>query len=85
MQNIFLMPVYQPEPYCPVVNVARKAGEWNNARFSLNLINPQMQRMTKRLGFNDFYEMVEAYFLESKLPHCDIQGNLELLCNVLLC
>ena len=83
MENIYLMPVYQPEPYCPVVKVENKSNGYNNVRFSLNLINPQMQRMTRQLGFNDFNEMVEAYNLETRLSHRDIQGNLELLCDIL--
>lgn len=83
MKNIFLMPVYQPEPYCPVLKVEQKHNGYNNVRFSLNLLNPQMQRMTRQLGFNDFSEMVDACCVQTRLPQRDIQGNLELLCDIL--
>ncbi|HEX3048576.1 MAG TPA: hypothetical protein VHY08_27755 [Bacillota bacterium] len=83
MENVYLMPVYRSEPYCPVINVETKRNGCNNIRFSLNLLNPQMQRMTHQLGFNDFTEMVEDFYVKTSLSRRDIQGNLELLCDIL--
>jgi hypothetical protein len=83
MENMYLMPLYLPEPYCPVINVETKRNGCNNVRFSLNLLNPQMQRMTRQLGFNNFPEMVDDYYVKTGLSHRDIQGNLELLCDIL--
>lgn len=83
MEKLYLLPVYQREPYCPMLNVESKRNGCNNIRFSLNLLNPQMQRMTHHMGFNDFTEMVEDYYIKTSLSHWDIQGNLELLCDIL--
>jgi hypothetical protein len=83
MEETNPMQVYQPGRLYPAVSGNGTGGAIHNVRFSLNLANPHMRRLTWEIGFHDFDEMVETYYTMTKISHDDIEGHLELLCNIL--
>jgi hypothetical protein len=84
MENYHIDRVPKQECFFFDSNKKNQPNVFDNIRFVLNANNHQMQMLAQRNGFNDFKEMVETYYAVSHLSFQDVEGDLELLCNIIL-
>jgi hypothetical protein len=84
MEKKYIKPLQKQERYFFVPKGKSQPNVFDNVRFVLNSDNYQMQMMARRTGFHDFKEMVETYYQVSNLSFQDVEGDLELLCNIIL-
>lgn len=84
MEKKFVKPLPKRERYFFVPKGKSQPNAFDNVRFVLNSNNTQMQIMARRTGFQDFQEMVETYYQVSDLSFQDVEGDLELFCNIIL-
>lgn len=84
MENCFANSVQKRDRYLLILNGKNQRSAFDNIRFVLNANNYRMQMLARRTGFTDFKEMVETYYKVSDLSFQDVEGDLELLCNIVL-